>query len=590
MIKPRKLRIGDVLLETGLITVEQLKQALEIQQERGGKLGDIFINRGFIDEFSFLRALSDQLNIPFIELEHYTINPQIVNILPERIARRYRALVLDHINDQYLVGLADPTDIEAYDAVSHILNVNIRVAIVRETDLLKIIDHVYRRTEDIVSFAKELKEELTVAEITTTVATGDEVLIDESAPVAKMLESIFTDAVQVGASDIHIEPDKEVLRIRQRIDGILQEEIIQGIKIIDALVLRIKLMARLNISEKRIPQDGRFHIQVKGRNVDVRVSTMPIRFGESVVMRLLDQSQGILSINNIGMNATVLSRIKFFIKRPNGLILVTGPTGSGKSTTLYAILNELNDKTKKIITIEDPVEYTLPRINQVQVRPAIDLTFARVLRAALRQDPEIVMIGEMRDEETARIGLRAALTGHLVLSTLHTNDSISSAMRLIDMGAENYLVAAALRVVLAQRLIRRICEACIETVEPTKEELGLLKLLMGHIDKEWRFKKGQGCSRCNKTGYAGRIGVHELLEIDSHLADVLRKGDAQEFAVEAAKQKNFKPLAIAAFEHALAGNTSLEEVFRIAGEIGDIRRKRRHGDEESDIDISDIFL
>jgi MSHA biogenesis protein MshE len=273
------------------------------------------------------------------------------------------------------------------------------------------------------------------------------------------------------------------------------------------------------------------------------------------------------------MQKEVLDRIQFFIKRPHGLILLTGPTGSGKSTTLYAMLNELNDKTKKIITIEDPVEYTLPRINQVQVNPTIDLTFARVLRAALRQDPEIVMIGEMRDEETARIGLRAALTGHLVLSTLHTNDSISSAMRLLDMGAEGYLVAAALRLVVAQRLIRKLCDGCSIIVEPDEEESELLHLLIGKIDPIWQFKRGKGCSCCNNSGYAGRIGVHELLEIDDNLSEALREGDSNKFAAIAVKQKNFKPLAIAALDYAIAGKTSLEEVFRIAGEVKDIRKK-----------------
>ncbi len=539
MVKPRKLRIGEVLLEAGLITKEQLDKAVEIQKKHGGKLADIIIGSGFVTEVEFLRALSNQLNLPFIELEHYSVKPKIIRKLPERIARRFKALVLDYIDDQYLVGLADPTDVLAYDEVSHILNAPIRVAIVRGSDLLKIIDQVYRRTEDIVSFAEALKVELNEADVAAA-AAAEEGLIDESAPVAKMLESIFADAVQVGASDIHIEPDEKVLRIRQRVDGLLQEDIIPGRQVIDALVLRIKLMANLNISEKRIPQDGRFHIKVKNREIDVRVSTMPVQFGESVVMRLLDQSQGLLSLNNIGMTKLVLDKLQFFIRRPHGLILLTGPTGSGKSTTLYAILNELNDRTKKIITIEDPVEYTLPRVNQVQVNPTIDLTFARVLRAALRQDPEVVMIGEMRDEETARIGLRAALTGHMVLSTLHTNDSISSAMRLLDMGAEGYLVAAALRLVVAQRLIRKLCDGCTIPMLPTIEELELLRLFLGTIDPSWQFKKGKGCSRCNGVGYYGRIGVHELLEIDHNLAEALRAGDSNRFASEANKQKNLK--------------------------------------------------
>lgn len=571
MFEAKKLKIGENLLTAGLLSQEQLTEALEIQKKHGGKLGDILINLGYISEIDFLRSLSNQLRMPLLELEHYSIKPQIIHKLPERVARRFKVLVLDYINDQYLVGFADPTDVLAHDEVSRMLNAPIRKTIVRGSDLLKIIDQVYRRTEDIASFAEALKVELNDTNLTTAPLEAE--INDESAPVAKMLESIFTDAIQVGASDIHIEPAEKFLRIRQRIDGILHEDIIPGRQIIDALVLRIKLMAKLNISEKRIPQDGRFHIKVKNHDIDIRVSTMPVQFGESVVMRLLDQSQGLLSLNNIGMPPQVLKRIQFFIKRPNGLILLTGPTGSGKSTTLYSMLNELNDKTKKIITIEDPVEYTLPRINQVQVNTAIDLTFARVLRAALRQDPEIVMIGEMRDEETARIGLRAALTGHLVLSTLHTNDSISSAMRLLDMGVEGYLVAAALRLVIAQRLVRKLCDSCAIVTPPTPEETELLQLLAGTIDNTWQFKKGSGCSRCNGSGYIGRIGVHELLEIDGNLSQALRTGNSNDFAVLAAKQKYFKPLAIAALDYAIAGKTSLEEVFRIAGEVEDIRKR-----------------
>lgn len=568
MVAPqKKLRIGNVLLEAGLITDEQLKKAVETQRTEGGKLGDVIINMGFVKEIDFLRALSNQLHMPFIELEHYTVKPELVRKLPEKIARRFRVIILDCIANQYLVGMADPTDVIAHDEVGNILNASIRTAIVRESDLLKIIDLVYRRTEDIASFAAELKEELTKEDVSIIEEADEEVVGADSAPVAKLLDSIFEDAVQVGASDIHIEPDKGVLRIRQRIDGILHEETIEGKQINDALVLRIKLIAKLNISEKRLPQDGRFRMRIKERDIDVRVSTMPIRHGESVVMRLLDQSQGMLSLKDIDMLPAAKQLIEFNINRPNGLILVTGPTGSGKTTTLYSVLNELNDKTKKIITIEDPVEYTLPRVNQVQVNPIIGLTFAKVLRTALRQDPEVVMIGEMRDEETATIGLRAAMTGHLVLSTLHTNDAISSAMRLVDMGAESYLVAAALRLIVAQRLIRKVCETCEEEYQPTNQDKDLLKRIVGKYDSQWKFKYGKGCSKCNETGYYGRLAVHEILEMNSDLADLLREGDAVKFAKAAKSSKTYQPLAVCAFEHAKDGVSSLDEVFRLASEI-----------------------
>lgn len=569
MVTPTRFRIGDVLIDSGLISDEQLKKALELQKDRGGKLGDLVVQLGFITEKDFLRALSNQFHMPLIELEHFTIKREIACSLPERIARRHRVLVLDKISNQYLIGMADPTDVQAYDEVHQILKSSIKVAIVRESSILKTIDQIYRRTDDIASFAVELSEEL----LRDSDIPEEASQTANMAPVVKLLESIFEDAVQVGASDIHIEPDENVLRIRQRIDGVLHEELIEEKQIVNALVLRIKLMAKMNISERRLPQDGRFRLHVKDRDIDVRVSTMPIRNGESVVMRLLDQSQGLLSLDQIDLRPEVLKRLSFHIKRPNGLILVTGPTGSGKTTTLYSILNELNDIEKKIITIEDPVEYTISRINQVQVNPTIDLTFARVLRTALRQDPEIVMIGEMRDEETARIGLRAAMTGHLVLSTLHTNDAISSAVRLIDMGVEGYLVAAALKVIIAQRLIRKNCDSCSEASEPTDKEREILEVMLNGIDQKWEFKRGKGCSNCNRTGYSGRIGIHELLEINTTLADKLRQNDAAGFAESARSQPNYKPLVLAAFEHALEGNTTVEEVFRIAGELEEVNKE-----------------
>jgi MSHA biogenesis protein MshE len=465
--------------------------------------------------------------------------------------------------------MVEPTDILAFDQVTKILGSSIQLVLIKESGLLNIIDHVYRRTEDIVSFAKELKDEL--GKEKASFRSSDETVAgDESSPVAKLLDSIFEDAVQVGASDIHIEPETNLVRIRQRVDGILQESIIEGRQIADSLILRIKLLAKLNISEKRLPQDGRFLIKVKGRSLDVRAATMPVRYGETAVMRLLDQSAGILQINQLGIREDILHKILFHIHRPNGLILVTGPTGSGKTTTLYSILNELNVQEKKIITIEDPIEYSLSRISQIQVNATIGLTFARILRTVLRQDPEIIMVGEMRDEETAQIGLRAAMTGHLVLATLHTNDAVSSATRLIDMGAEGYLVAASLRAIVAQRLVRRICISCTQESEITTDEKEVLKNLIGQIDPNWKFKKGAGCSHCSNTGYKGRIAVHELLEMNFELSNALRTGDSAIFTKTALRQKDFRPLAMNILDYALKGITSLEEMFRMAGEVSDI--------------------
>ncbi|MEE4253212.1 MAG: GspE/PulE family protein, partial [Desulfuromusa sp.] len=454
----KKIRIGDLLVENGIITNEQLMGALSTQKKTGGKLGNTLIELGLVTSHQFYEFLATQMNLPFIDLKHYNYKPEIVRLLPETAARRFRAMVLGQDEDRLLVGVADPTDIYAYDELTKRLKQPIRLAVVYESELLKALDTVYRRTQEIVTIAEELGEELSQGD-----SNLEQLLTEtdvEDAPVVRLLKSLFEDAVQVGASDIHIEPDEKVLRIRQRVDGVLHEQIMKEKRIASALVSRLKLVCGLDISERRLPQDGRFNVRVKGRSVDIRLSTMPLQYGESVVMRLLDQSSGILQLEQVGMPPALLKRFRHQLHRPHGLVLVTGPTGSGKTTTLYGALNELNSDEKKIITVEDPVEYRLPRINQVQVHPKIGLDFARVLRAGLRQDPDIVMVGEMRDKETSDIALRAAMTGHLVLSTLHTNDAISTALRLIEMGTEGYVVASSLRAVLAQRLVRRICDSC----------------------------------------------------------------------------------------------------------------------------------
>ena len=392
------------------------------------------------------------------------------------------------------------------------------------------------------------------------------------ATVVKLLQSLFEDAVQVGASDIHIEPDEKVLRIRQRVDGVLQETLLPESGIASALVLRLKLMAQLDISEKRLPQDGRFNINIKDRSIDIRVSTMPIQEGESVVMRLLDQSGGVLSFDEIGIPSTLKERLELQLKRPNGLILVTGPTGSGKTTTLYSALNILNAPGSKIITVEDHVEYRLPRINQVQVNSKIGLDFSTVLRTALRQDPDILLVGEMRDSETMEIGLRGALTGHLVLSTLHTNDAISSTLRLLDMGAPGYLVASALRAVIAQRLIRRLCENCRTQHKTPIDQQILLDQLTDEPLQDTHFHSAPGCQRCQFTGYRGRIGVFELLEIDNAMVSALRLDDTEAFSIAAQKSQYFQPLAIAALDYAKQGITSLEEVFKLVDRFDKVHK------------------
>ena len=567
MVQPRqKIRLGDMLINQGVISEQQLMDALAQQKKTGLRLGHTLIELGFIEEEALLRILSQQLNIPFIDIRDYSFDEELVRRLPETVARRFRAIILKEDEGHLLVGMADPMDIYGYDEIARVLNQQVNLAVVREADILIAMDQVYRRISEISSLAEELDDELGEDQFDIgQLAGGDE---NESAPVVKLLQSIFEDALQMNASDIHIEPDESVVRIRQRVDGVLQEHVMKEKRITAALVLRLKLMSGLDISEKRIPQDGRFSIRVKGHDIDVRLSTMPSVYGESVVMRLLDHSKGSIDLDHSGMPPDILDRFRKLINKPHGLVLVTGPTGSGKTTTLYGGLTELNSPTKKIITVEDPVEYQLERIVQVQVNTKIGLSFGSVLRATLRQDPDILLVGEIRDQETAEIALRASMTGHLVLSTLHTNDAVTSAMRLIDIGVEGYLAASSLRAVLAQRLVRRVCEVCSQDYEPTKQEEILLESMIGEEAlRDIQFKKGRGCQNCSHTGYRGRIGVYELLEINDTMADALRQNDAAAFSRAAIASPGFKPLIFAALEYAGQGITTVEEMFRVAEQL-----------------------
>ncbi|MFM5572228.1 MSHA fimbrial ATPase MshE [Aeromonas veronii] len=569
MAQPRlKMRLGDLLVQEQIISDDQLQLALQQQRQTGRKLGTTLIDLGFISEVQLLQFLARQLDVPFFDLNNLTIDAAAVPLLPEVQARRYRALAVNLTDDKVTVAMSDPADLSALDAVAALLSPRIMVlAVAREGQLLEYFDRLYRRTREIESFAEQLQEEYQDSGFelgSSNLGANDE----GEATVAKLLRSLFEDAVQVGASDIHIEPDEKVLRIRQRIDGILHENILNEVRIAQALVLRLKLVAGLDISEKRLPQDGRFNMKVRGRDVDVRMSTMPVQYGESVVMRLLDQSSGILSLTETGMPPEILTRFRRQLKRPHGMILVTGPTGSGKTTTLYGALSELNQSSNKIITVEDPVEYRLSRINQVQVNPKIGLTFSNVLRSTLRQDPDILLVGEMRDNETVEIGLRGAITGHLVLTTLHTNDAVTSALRLIDMGAPGYLVASALRAVVAQRLVRRVCEHCVEEKAPDEGQATWLTVLSGEAPGQHTYHKGRGCQSCNFTGYSGRIGVYELLELDQPMMDALRRNDAEGFAKAARQHEHYRPLALTALDYARQGITSVDEVLRLAEDLG----------------------
>jgi len=563
----KRVRLGDLLLEKKLISEQQLKQALDEQRVSGRKLGRVLIDIGVVSEADLHTCLATYLNIPFVDLAHMSFEPKVVTKLLENHARRHRALVLKEDQRGYLVAMADPTDLHAYDELARLLGKPIRLALAKEAVLLKTIDSIYRRTDEIVSLAEELDEELSDAGVDLQALSAEEGSPD--APVIKLIQSMFQDAVQVNASDIHIEPDERCLRIRQRVDGLLQEQVIEGNRVGQALITRLKLMCGLDIAEKRKPQDGRFSIKVEDKSLDVRVSTMPIYHGEAIVLRLLDHSASQLTFDQLGMPAEIATRFKTLIERESGMVLVTGPTGSGKTTTLYAALNHLNSPATKIITAEDPVEYRLSRVNQVQVNAKIGLTFAAILRNALRHDPDIVLVGEMRDQETVEMGLRAAMTGHLVFSTLHTTDAASAVSRLLDMDAQGYLIAAALDCVLAQRLVRRVCDNCTQPAELGVHHAAWLSRYLGaERVRAAKLVEGVGCTYCNMTGYKGRVGVYELVEIDAGMADAIRRADLTEFERRARESRGFVSLVERAIQFAIDGVTSADEVMRSMSGVG----------------------
>jgi len=567
MARPEKIRLGQMLVQQKFISQEQLMFALDEQKRSGRKLGRILVDNAFTTDDNVAQTLAKQLNVPYINLKFYHLDTEISSRLSETQARRFRALALEERGSSLLVGMGDPTDLIAFDELNRILKHEIKIAVVTESLLHETIDRIYRRTAEITGLARELSEELGDTYVDFNLANESAGI--EEAPIVKLLQSVFHDATQVRASDIHIEPQDGRLLIRFRIDGLMHLQTEAEIKIAPAVVLRLKLMADLDISEKRLPQDGRFNIKINDIPVDIRIATLPTQYGESVVMRLLNQGGNFLALDKLGMPPNILKRFRSTIKRSSGMVLVTGPTGSGKTTTLYAGLAEINSMEQKIITVEDPVEYRLPGINQVQVNEKIDLTFARVLRSVLRQDPDVILVGEMRDAETAQIGLRAVMTGHLVFSTLHTRDAAGTLARLVDMGALKYMVASSVQIVLAQRLLRKICESCKEPHVPTPQEKEWL-LHQGVIEDQWgHLLHGRGCSHCSKTGYQGRFGVYEMLEMTPPLVEAAARHDSSSFINAAHESMRGATMLDHALEHMKSGSTSVAEVIRISNQVED---------------------
>jgi type IV pilus assembly protein PilB len=545
-----KKRLGDLLVESAIISEEQLQKALQEQGKSKQKLGDLLISQGYITEQQLIEVLEFQLGIPHVSLYKYQIDPAITQIIPESMARRYQAIPLQKDGSKLMVAMADPLDYFAIEELRMSTGFRIEPAISSKDELQRAIARHYGLQDSMSQMMVDLsaQEEIRETEIT-----------DDDSPVVRLVNQMIQQAVQLRASDIHVDPGETSVAIRYRIDGVLRTEKTVPKQMQGFITARLKIMARLNIAERRLPQDGRMKMQADFKTVDIRVSSLPTIHGEKIVLRLLDLSTGVKAVDQLGFNGHNVSVFKEMIERPYGILLITGPTGSGKTTTLYSALNHLNGEDTNIITVEDPVEYQLEGINQVQVNPQIGLTFAAGLRSILRQDPNVVMVGEIRDTETAEIAIRASLTGHLVLSTLHTNDSVSSITRFRDMGVESYLIASSLIGVVAQRLVRRVCNDCKKAHEPTEQERFFLKSRGMDVDVLYR---GTGCGSCGSTGYRGRVAIHEVLLINNEIRELITNSGSLSDLREAASKQGMIQLMDDGLDKVLKGITTVQEVLR----------------------------
>ncbi|MCX8045134.1 MAG: type IV-A pilus assembly ATPase PilB [Desulfobacterota bacterium] len=558
-------KIGELLLKQSLITREQLEEALKLQRQTGGKIGSILVKQGIISERELLQFLSEQFNVPAIKLSEFKIDPAVLKLIPVEVAKKYSVMPVALKNSTILVAMVDPTNIFAIDDIKFLTGYRVEPMIASENAVTTAIDTYYQTTtaglESLLSsFDTEGVEYIDAEDEVDVKSLAQE---SQDAPVIKLVNAILADAVEKRASDIHIEPYEKVFRIRFRIDGSLYEVMKPPIKMKNAIVSRIKIMSRLDIAERRLPQDGRIKLKMaKGKEMDFRVSVLPTLFGEKVVLRLLDKSNLQLDMTKLGFDPQQLRDFQDAIHRPYGMVLVTGPTGSGKTTTLYSALAELNKTTENISTAEDPVEFNLEGINQVQIHEEIGLTFAAALRSFLRQDPDIILVGEIRDFETAEIAIKAALTGHLVLSTLHTNDAPSTVNRLLNMGVEPFLVSSSINLILAQRLARKICPDCKEPRSQVPEEL-LEKL--GPVPEGFHtatLYKGAGCDSCNGTGYRGRIALYEVMPMTETIKELVLQGASAIDIKREAMRAGMKTLRQSGIARMIEGITTLEEVLK----------------------------
>ncbi|GAG73266.1 unnamed protein product [marine sediment metagenome] len=572
MKMPKKLytnkRIGDILIEQGLITPQQLKEALKLQREGNKKrLGETLVEIGAISREELYEVLQYIYETEYVDLLNYVIDPEVISLIPEKTAMQFTLIPISKSDNELVIAMANPLDVYAIDFVKDYTKVKkIKCMLATEEDIINAINNYYELGdyEDIIEklgteiiFKKEEEEE-------------DSKKLEEisrEAPIIQLVNMLIVQGVKDRASDIHVEPNERGLLIRFRIDGMLHDTRTLPNKIKSAIISRIKILAKMDIAERRLPQDGRFQVKFGIKEVDLRVSTIPTVFGEKVVLRLLDKSKGLIMLERLGFLPDQLTQFESIISKSYGIILLTGPTGSGKTTTLYAALNEVNSKDKNIITVEDPVEYKLARINQIQIKPKINLTFANALRSILRQDPDVIMVGEIRDTETAQIAVQAALTGHLVFSTLHTNDAASALTRLIDMEIEPFLISSSVMGVIAQRLVRVICEKCKEEYVPGEDVLRGLNIeeKLGNNKDKFTLFRGAGCSFCKDTGYYGRTSIYELIVLDEEIKSLVVSKASSNVINDAALKKGMKTLKDCGLEKAIQGITTIGEVLRVAG-------------------------
>jgi type IV pilus assembly protein PilB len=549
-------QLGDILLEGGLVDRDQLSTAVQEQQRLGRSLGRVLVDLGMVTESQLVAALAKQIGLQFVDLNEYPVDGSAVASIGPNVARRHIALPIGYDEGRLVVAMADPANVFAVDDIRSLTGRDVKAVVATKADLLSAIDRFHRSDEAL----DELTQTLDANEEDETLARVKEIVDD--APIVKFVNLLIAQAISDRASDIHIEPGERELRVRFRIDGVLHD-IMKSPKSIQAGVIsRLKIMAEMDIAERRVPQDGRLSVQLGGKKIDLRVASLPVVWGEKVVMRILDNSTAMLNLADLGFQEANYLRWKESFTKPYGMLLVTGPTGSGKSTTLYATLNIVSRPEVNVITVEDPVEYRIPGINQVQANPKAGLTFAKALRSILRSDPDIVLLGEIRDHETAQIAIEAALTGHLVLSTLHTNDAPSAINRLIEMGIEPFLVGSALDCVLAQRLARRLCPKCKEPYQPTREMMASSRWTWEHDELPTIFR-AVGCSACSKTGYKGRLALHEVMPVDEEIERLAVSRASADAIGSAAVTRGMTTLRNDGLDKVLQGLTSVEEILRV---------------------------